>query len=201
MKIRNYSRNTQHLNKLNSLSKEVLSSARYVHDIDENHENKNNLFQLNTKTDLMNPLFKEKLYGMLNEFVSRNKTISPNHINGNYTSRTYCNNPLNDEKRKVLNMKKNEILYLLNPFNEKFNINKEKEKNFKKRPINIKSLYKISDDNIKFPDKVRNEINKILSKNEIARNTNIQDNEKKKSNIPKLKFKTKHKKASTSFFQ
>ena len=152
MKIRNYSRNTQHLNKLNSLSKEVLSSARYVHDIDENHENKNNLFQLNTKTDLMNPLFKEKLYGMLNEFVSRNKTISPNHINGNYT-------------------------------------------------INIKSLYKISDDNIKFPDKVRNEINKILSKNEIARNTNIQDNEKKKSNIPKIKFKTKHKKASTSFFQ
>ena len=201
MKIRNYSRNTQHLNKLNSLSKEVLSSARYVHDIDENHENKNNLFQLNTKTDLMNPLFKEKLYGMLNEFVSRNKTISPNHINGNYTSRTYYNNPLNDEKRKVLNMKKNEILYLLNPFNEKFNINKEKEKNFKKRPINIKSLYKISDDNIKFPDKVRNEINKILSKNEMSRNTNIQDNEKKKSNIPKLKFKTKHKKASTSFFQ
>ncbi len=201
MKIRNYSRNTQHLNKLNSLSKEVLLSARYVHDIDENHENKNNLFQLNTKTDLMNPLFKEKLYGILNEFVSRNKTISPNHINGNYTSRTYCNNPLNDEKRKVLNMKKNEILYLLNPFNEKFNTNKEKEKNFKKRPINIKSLYKISDDNIKFPDKVRNEINKILSKNEIARNTNIQDNKKKKSNIPQLKFKTKHKKASTSFFQ
>ena len=212
MKKKHNSRNIQHLDKLNSLSKDVLLSGRYIQDSNSNNtgENSNKVltsFELTkTKSNFLNPLFKQKLFDVYSEIAPRNKTLSPTRRNNSY----YCpnknikyenNNILNDEKRVVLNMKKNEILYLLNPFNEKFNINKEKEKNFKKRPINIKSLYKISDDNIKFPDKVRNEINKILSKNEIARNTNIQDNEKKKSNIPKLKFKTKHKKASTSFFQ
>jgi hypothetical protein len=44
MKNKNHSRNIQHLNKLNIISKEVLLSARYVHDsIDETHVNKNNL--------------------------------------------------------------------------------------------------------------------------------------------------------------
>ena len=100
-------------------------------------------------------------------------------IKNNYSNRIYYNNPLNDEKRKVLNMKKNEILSLLNPFNEKFNITKEKEKISKRRPINIKSLYKNRNDKIKFPDKVRNEISKILLKNE-PRNINIQIKEKKK---------------------
>ena len=181
MKDKNHSRNIQHLNKLNSISKEVLLSARYVHDsIDETHLNKNNLFQFEKrKSNLINPLFKEKLYDILNQISSRNKTVSPNYNNGNYSNRIYYNNPLNDEKRKVLNMKKNEILSLLNPFNEKFNISKEKEKNIKRRPINIKSLYKNRNDKIKFPDKVRNEISKILLKNE-PRNINIQIKEKKK---------------------
>ena len=75
-------------------------------------------------------------------------------------------------------MKKNEILSLLNPFNEKFNTRKEKEKNIKGRHINIENLYKNRNDKIKFPDKVRNEISKILFKNE-PRNINIQIIEKK----------------------
>ena len=197
MKNKNHSRNIQHLNKLNSISKEVLLSARYVHDsIDETHLNKNNLFQFEKrKSNLINPLFKEKLYDILNQISSRNKTVSPNYNNGNYSNRIYYNNPLNDEKRKVLNMKKNEILSLLNPFNEKFNISKEKEKNIKRRPINIKSLYKNRNDKIKFPDKVRNEISKILLKNE-PRNINIQIKEKK-NEIPQFK----HKKAYTTIFQ
>ena len=108
MKDKNHSRNIQHLNKLNSISKEVLLSARYVHDsIDETHLNKNNLFQFEKrKSNLINPLFKEKLYDILNQISSRNKTVSPNYNNGNYSNRIYYNNPLNDEKRKVLNMKK-----------------------------------------------------------------------------------------------
>ena len=40
-------------------------------------------------------------------------------------------------------MKKNEILSLLNPFNEKFNTRKEKEKNIKGRHINIKNFIRI----------------------------------------------------------
>ena len=116
-------------------------------------------------------------------------------IKNNYSNRIYYNNPLNDEKRKVLNMKKNEILSLLNPFNEKFNISKEKEKNIKGRHINIKNLYKNRNDKIKFPDKVRNEISKILFKNE-PRNINIQIIEKK-NEIPQFK----HKKAYTTIFQ
>jgi hypothetical protein len=40
-------------------------------------------------------------------------------------------------------MKKNEILSLLNPFDEKFNIGKEKEKNIKGRHINIKNFIRI----------------------------------------------------------
>ena len=84
---------------------------------------------------------------------------------------------------------------MLNPFNEKFNISKEKEKISKRRPINIKSLYKNRNDKIKFPDKVRNEISKILLKNE-PRNINIQIKEKK-NEIPQFK----HKKAYTTIFQ
>ena len=40
-------------------------------------------------------------------------------------------------------MKKNEILSLINPIDEKFNISKEKEKNIKGRHINIKNFIRI----------------------------------------------------------
>ena len=219
MKKKHNSRNIQHLEKLNNLSKDVLLSARYVHEnTNNNHENMNIpiSFDLSkTKTDLLNPLFKQKLFEIVSEISSRNKTISPTYNrtptynNGSYTSRNnnidYSKSPiLSDEKREVLNMKKNEILYLLNPFNSKFNnllnpfnskFNKGKNKHVKH--ININSLYKKNE--IKFSDKIRKEINRILSKNEFSGNT-IQIGERKKIDIPKLNLKTSHKRNYTSIF-
>jgi hypothetical protein len=208
MKKKHNSRNIQHLEKLNNLSKDVLLSARYVHEnTNNNHENMNIpiSFDLSkTKTDLLNPLFKQKLFEIVSEISSRNKTISPTYNrtptynNGSYTSRNsnidYSKSPiLSDEKREVLNMKKNEILYLLNPFNSKFN----KGKNKHVKHININSLYKKNE--IKFSDKIRKEINRILSKNEFSGNT-IQIGERKKIDIPKLNLKTSHKRNYTSIF-
>ena len=208
MKKKHNSRNIQHLEKLNNLSKDVLLSARYVHEnTNNNHENMNIpiSFDLSkTKTDLLNPLFKQKLFEIVSEISSRNKTISPTYNrtptynNGSYTSRNsnidYSKSPiLSDEKREVLNMKKNEILYLLNPFNAKFN-NKDKIKHVKH--VNIHSLYKNNE--IKFSDKIRKEINRILSKNDLG-NT-IQNGEIKTIEIPKLNFKKSHKRNYTSIF-
>ena len=208
MKKKHNSRNIQHLERLNSISKDVLLSGRYVHENKNNtHENMNIpiSFDLSkTKSNLLNPLFKQKLFDVISEISTRNKTISPSYNrystynNGSYSSRTnnidYNKSPiLNNGKREVLNMKKNEILYLLNPFNAKFN-NKDKIKHVKH--VNIHSLYKNNE--IKFSDKIRKEINRILSKNDLG-NT-IQNGEIKTIAIPKLNFKKSHKRNYTSIF-
>ena len=83
--------------------------------------------------------------------------------------------------------------HLLNPFNAKFN-NKDKIKHVKH--VNIHSLYKNNE--IKFSDKIRKEINRILSKNDLG-NT-IQNGEIKTIEIPKLNFKKSHKRNYTSIF-
>ena len=206
MKKKHNSRNIQHLDKLNSLSKDVLLSGRYIQDSNSNNtgENSNKVltsFELTkTKTNFLNPLFKQKLFDVYSEIAPRNKTLSPTRRNNSY----YCpnknikyenNNILNDEKRVVLNMKKNEILYLLNPFNAKFN-NKDKIKHVKH--VNIHSLYKNNE--IKFSDKIRKEINRILSKNELSRNNIFQKNEKTFSESPKLRYKVSHKRNYSSIF-
>ena len=205
MKKKHNSRNIQHLDKLNSLSKDVLLSGRYIQDSNSNNtgENSNKVltsFELTkTKSNFLNPLFKQKLFDVYSEIAPRNKTLSPTRRNNSY----YCpnknikyenNNILNDEKRVVLNMKKNEILYLLNPFNSKFN----KGKNKHVKHININSLYKKNE--IKFSDKIRNEINRILSKNELSRNNIFQKNEKTFSESPKLRYKVSHKRNYSSIF-
>lgn len=208
MKKKHNSRNIQHLEKLNSISKDVLLSARYVHENKNNtHENMNIPISFDfskTKTDLLNPLFKQKLFEVISEISSRNKTISPTYNrnstynNGSYSSRIsnidYSKSPiLDDGKREVLNTKKNEILYLLNPFNNKFNKGKIKHV----KHINVNSLYKNNE--IKFSDKIRKEINRILFKNDFVGNK-IQNGEKKTIEIPKLNFKTSHKRNYTSIF-
>ena len=213
MKKKHNSRNIQHLDKLNSLSKEVLLSGRYIQDNNSNNTGENSKkvltsFELTkTKSNFLNPLFKQKLFDVYSEIAPRNKTLSPTRRNNSY----YCpnknikyenNNILNDEKRVVLNMKKNEILYLLNPFNSKFHLEKEKIKikNKKKRSIDFKRILNTGNNDIKFPDKIRNEINRILSKNELSRNNIFQKNEKTFSESPKLRYKVSHKRNYSSIF-
>ena len=94
MKKKHNSRNIQHLDKLNSLSKDVLLSGRYIQDSNSNNtgENSNKVltsFELTkTKSNFLNPLFKQKLFDVYSEIAPRNKTLSPTRRNNSY----YCPN-------------------------------------------------------------------------------------------------------------
>ena len=79
MKKKHNSRNIQHLDKLNSLSKDVLLSGRYIQDSNSNNtgENSNKVltsFELTkTKSNFLNPLFKQKLFDIYSEMLQEIK--------------------------------------------------------------------------------------------------------------------------------
>ena len=109
-----------------------------------------------------------------------NKNIN-NNINSNQNENSSQNkkNILYDnEKRNMLNKKKEEIMNLLNPLNSQLNKNRRKKIN--KTNVNINTPI-INNNQVKFSERVRNELNKILYKSE-PQNYNLVSEEGKEIN-------------------
>jgi hypothetical protein len=174
------SRDNQLLQKINSLTKEVILTNTIKENLNGNNDeeldfNKPNLL-------LQNPLFKEKLSSVFSEITNKNpnKNINNNIIsNQNENSSQNKKNILYDnEKRNMLNKKKEEIMNLLNPLNSQLNKNRRKKIN--KTNVNINTPI-INNNQVKFSERVRNELNKILYKSE-PQNYNLVSEEGKEIN-------------------
>lgn len=186
-------RNYQILEKINLLTMDFILSKNIVPDNLNNNSNNNNkidtfTFDINNQNGLFNnPLFKEKLSSafseMSNKNLKKNKTKSKSlnfNINDNLHQKK-MDTIYNDDKREMLNRKKNEIMRLLNPIDSK--LKRIKKKEIKKRQsFNINKPLLNNEKKIKFPDKVRNELNKILFKNNIPNITKSKILEKNEEN-------------------
>lgn len=171
-------RNNQILEKINILTKDIILTNSYSKDnINNNYDNEiiqsKPTFDFNRQDSLMsNPKFKEKFYSMFSEISNRSLTkTSSNKINLSQNENLSQNNNnilFNNEKRDILNKKKEDILNLLNPYES--NINKTKNKNrLKKSPININKHF-INNEDVKFSDRIRKELNKVLYKDSLQNN-------------------------------
>ena len=171
-------RNNQILEKINVLTKDIILLNSYSKDnINNNYDNEiiqsNPTFDFNRQDSLMsNPKFKEKFSSIFSEISNRSLTKnSSNKINLSQNENLSQNNNnilFNNEKRDILNKKKEDILNLLNPYES--NINKTKNKNrLKKSPININKHF-INNEDVKFSDRIRKELNKVLYKDSLQNN-------------------------------
>ena len=159
------SRDNQLLQKINSLTKEVILTNTIKENLNGNN---NEELDFNKPTLLLqNPLFKEKLSSVFLEITNKNpnKNINNNIIsNQNENSSQNKKNILYDnDKRNMLNKKKEEIMNLLNPLNAQLNKNRRKKIN--KTNVNINTPI-FNNNQVKFSERVRNELNKILYKSE-----------------------------------
>ena len=174
------SRDNQLLQKINSLTKEVILTNTIKENLNGNN---NEELDFNKPTLLLqNPLFKEKLSSVFLEITNKNpnKNIN-NNINSNQNENSSQNkkNILYDnDKRNMLNKKKEEIMNLLNPLNSQLNKNRRKKIN--KTNVNINTPI-INNNQVKFSERVRNELNKILYKSE-PQNYNLFSEEGKEIN-------------------
>ena len=174
------SRDNQLLQKINSLTKEVILTNTIKENLNGNN---NEELDFNKPTLLLqNPLFKEKLSSVFLEITNKNpnKNIN-NNINSNQNENSSQNkkNILYDnEKRNMLNKKKEEIMNLLNPLNAQLNKNRRKKIN--KTNVNINTPI-FNNNQVKFSERVRNELNKILYKSE-PQNYNLVSEEGKEIN-------------------
>ena len=174
------SRDNQLLQKINSLTKEVILTNTIKENLNGNN---NEELDFNKPTLLLqNPLFKEKLSSVFLEITNKNpnKNIN-NNINSNQNENSSQNkkNILYDnDKRNMLNKKKEEIMNLLNPLNAQLNKNRRKKIN--KTNVNINTPI-FNNNQVKFSERVRNELNKILYKSE-PQNYNLFSEEGKEIN-------------------
>ena len=174
------SRDNQLLQKINSLTKEVILTNTIKENLNGNNSEE---LDFNKPTLLLqNPLFKEKLSSVFSEITNKNpnKNIN-NNINSNQNENSSQNkkNILYDnEKRNMLNKKKEEIMNLLNPLNSQLNKNRRKKIN--KTNVNINTPI-FNNNQVKFSERVRNELNKILYKSE-PQNYNLVSEEGKEIN-------------------
>ena len=172
LKTRNY----QILEKINLLTMDFILSKNSVPDnLNNKNNNKDNIntftLDINNQNELFNnPLFKEKLSSAFSEMSNKNN-IKQKKIKSKSTSFKINNNLMetkfdtiyNNDKRDVLNRKKDEIMRLLNPIDSKFKkINKKQNK--KRKSFNIDKPFYNNEKKIKFPERIRNELNKILFK-------------------------------------
>ena len=175
-------RNNEILEKINILTKDVILSKTLNNEV--NHEN---IINPMSETFLKNPLFKEKLYSVFSEIPNKKVKNLKNPIilnpkKNNNTIPKKENNKRNEiynnEKREILNKKKDEILYLLNPLDAQLNKNRRKRNKNSK----IKSNYPFFQNEIKtFPERIRNEINKILFKDGIIKTEKSEERKNKNS--------------------
>ena len=174
------SRDNQLLQKINSLTKEVILTNTIKENLNGNNSEE---LDFNKPTLLLqNPLFKEKLSSVFLEITNKNpnKNIN-NNINSNQNENSSQNkkNILYDnDKRNMLNKKKEEIMNLLNPLNAQLNKNRRKKIN--KTNVNINTPI-FNNNQVKFSERVRNELNKILYKSE-PQNYNLFSEEGKEIN-------------------
>ena len=159
--------NNEILEKINILTKDVILSKTLNNEV--NHEN---IINPKSETFLKNPLFKEKLFSVFSEIPNKKVKNLKNPIilnpkKNNNTIPKKENNKRNEiynnEKREILNKKKDEILYLLNPLDAQLNKNRRKKVNKTTSTIN-KPFF--NNNEVKFSERVRNELNKILYKAE-----------------------------------
>ena len=174
--------NNEILEKINILTKDVILSKTLNNEV--NHEN---IINPKSETFLKNPLFKEKLYSVFSEIPNKKVmnlknpiTLNPKKNNNTITKKenNKRNEIYNNEKREILNKKKDEILYLLNPLDAQLNKNRRKRNKNSK----IKSNYPFFQNEIKtFPERIRNEINKILFKDGIIKTEKSEERKNKNS--------------------
>jgi hypothetical protein len=174
------SRDNQLLQKINSLTKEVILTNTIKKNSNGNNDEE---LDFNKPTLLLqNPLFKEKLSSVFSEITNKNpnKNIN-NNINSNpneNSSQNKKNILYDNEKRNMLNKKKEEIMNLLNPINAQLNKNRRKKIN--KTNVNTNTPF-FNNNQVKFSERVRNELNKILYKSE-PQNYNLVPEEGKEIN-------------------
>ena len=174
--------NNEILEKINILTKDVILSKTLNNEV--NHEN---IINPMSETFLKNPLFKEKLYSVFSEIPNKKVmnlknpiTLNPKKNNNTIPKKenNKRNEIYNNEKREILNKKKDEILYLLNPLDAQLNKNRRKRNKNSK----IKSNYPFFQNEIKtFPERIRNEINKILFKDGIIKTEKSEERKNKNS--------------------
>ena len=190
--------NSQHIDKLNRITKDVLLSGRFIQN--RNYKN-NNLFigineKINSKFNKVNPTVKKKITNMLNELSFNSRPLSSNQSNiynfklnqtEKKTSRLFSfeNNKSNNNinrKKSSLEMKREEMMNLLD--NNYKNKNKNQIKGYNNLiRLNRKNINISIDDKLKvsFIDRMKTEINKMLYKKD-NQNNNINkkflDNEK-----------------------
>ena len=169
--------NNEILEKINILKKDIILSKTLNNEV--NHEN---IINPMSETFLKNPLFKEKLYSVFSEIPNKkvnstNKIILNKNKNNNRNNKKK-NDIYDNEKREILNKKREEILNLLNPLEAQLNKNRKKRNKNSK----LKSNNPFFQNEIKtFPERIRNEINKILFKDGIIKSENSEERKNKNS--------------------
>jgi hypothetical protein len=160
-------RDNQLLEKINSLTKEVILTNNLSKDTLSNNNDKESFGFNKPNTLMQNPLFKEKLSSVFSEITSKKSNKNSNKtLNINQSENTSQNNQniiYDNEKRNMLNKKKEEIMNLLNPLDAQLNKNRRKKVNKTTSTIN-KPFF--NNNEVKFSERVRNELNKILYKAE-----------------------------------
>ena len=160
-------RDNQLLEKINSLTKEVILTNNLSKDTLSNNNDKDSFGFNKPNTLMQNLLFKEKLSSVFSEITSKKSNKNSNKtLNINQSENTSQNNQniiYDNEKRNMLNKKKEEIMNLLNPLDAQLNKNRRKKVNKTTSTIN-KPFF--NNNEVKFSERVRNELNKILYKAE-----------------------------------
>ena len=186
--------NSIHIDKLNDITKQILISSRFLQSRQNNSKEKSNSNNLNYNIDNANsnyitPNIKEKMLNMYSELSFKQNPLSTRINEYNSFSTENNNQIINKQKGQSLDKKKEEIMHLLKPNNDIL-INKsqklKKIQKMKKKPkINLNNIFqKTKHINLKFSERMKSELDKILYKNE-----NISD--ENKNNLSKEKNETK----------
>ena len=186
--------NSIHIEKLNDITKQILISSRFLQSRQNNSKEKSNSNNLNYNIDNANsnyitPNIKEKMLNMYSELSFKQNPLSTRINEYNSFSTENNNKIINKQKGQSLDKKKEEIMHLLKP-NDDILINKsqklKKIQKMKKKPkINLNNIFqKTKHINLKFSERMKSELDKILYKNE-----NISD--ENKNNLSKEKNETK----------
>lgn len=186
--------NSIHIDKLNDITKQILISSRFLQSRQNNSKEKSNSNNLNYNIDNANsnyitPNIKEKMLNMYSELSFKQNPLSTRINEYNSFSTENNNKIINKQKGQSLDKKKEEIMHLLKPNNDIL-INKsqklKKIQKMKKKPkINLNNIFqKTKHINLKFSERMKSELDKILYKNE-----NISD--ENKNNLSKEKNETK----------
>ena len=184
--------NSIHIDKLNDITKQILISSRFLqnrlaHSKDMSNQLNYNIY--NGNSNYITPIIKEKMLSMYSELSHRQNPLST-RINEYNSISTDNNNRMSyRQKGESFDKKKEEIMHLLKPNEIKLNKSKKLkhiQKKIKNKPkINLIFFQKSKHMNLKFTERMKLELDKILYKNENTsdENNNNFSKEKNKSNL------------------